>query len=133
VGDPIWPEPLQISLPRLIDGAISVRGYPLEMVLAEKIVTALERGTANTRWRDFVDIYVLTRHYQIDAQTLESSMQRVAQFRGVVLTPLRTALAGYPRLLSHVGSPGCGSNASTTRFRRSFRLPSRARSHLPTG
>jgi predicted nucleotidyltransferase component of viral defense system len=98
VGDPIWPEPLQIRLPRLIDGAISVRGYPLEMVLAEKIVTALERGTANTRWRDFVDIYVLTRHYQIDAQTLESSMQRVAQFRGVVLTPLRTALAGYAEI-----------------------------------
>ena len=61
VGDPIWPEPLQISLPRLIDGAISARGYPLEMVLAEKIVTALERGTANARWRDFVDVYVLTR------------------------------------------------------------------------
>jgi hypothetical protein len=29
------------------------------MVFAEKIVTALERGTANTRWRDFVDIYSL--------------------------------------------------------------------------
>jgi len=41
VGDPIWPEPEQISLPRLIDGAISVRGYPLEMVLAEKIVTGV--------------------------------------------------------------------------------------------
>lgn len=98
VGDPIWPEPQQISLPRLIDGAISVRGYPLEMVLAEKIVTALERGTANTRWRDFVDIYVLTRHYQIDAQTLHSSMQRVAQFRNVALTPLRTALVGYAEI-----------------------------------
>lgn len=98
VGDPIWPEPLQISLPRLIGGAISVRGYPLEMVLAEKIVTALERGTANTRWRDFVDIYVLTRRYQIDAQTLHSSMQRVAQFRNVALTPLRTALAGYAEI-----------------------------------
>jgi predicted nucleotidyltransferase component of viral defense system len=98
VGDPIWPEPQQISLPRLIDGAISVRGYPLEMVLAEKIVTALERGTANTRWRDFVDIYVLTRHYQIDAQTLHSSIQRVAQFRNVALTPLRTALVGYAEI-----------------------------------
>ena len=26
---------------------------------AEKIVTALQRGTANTRWRDFADIYLL--------------------------------------------------------------------------
>jgi hypothetical protein len=29
----------------LIDRVIVVRGYPLEMVLAEKIATALERGT----------------------------------------------------------------------------------------
>jgi hypothetical protein len=74
---------------------ISVRGYPLEMVLAEKIITALERGTANTRWRDFVDIHVLTGRYAINAQTLKSSMQRVAQFRNAELTPLRTALDGY--------------------------------------
>jgi len=65
------------------------------MVLAEKIVTALERGTTNTRWRDFVDIYVLTRRYRIDAQTLQTSMQRVARFRSVILTPLRTAFDGY--------------------------------------
>ena len=40
VGDPIWPGPQQIRVPRLIDGVIVVRGYPLEMVLAEKLVTA---------------------------------------------------------------------------------------------
>jgi predicted nucleotidyltransferase component of viral defense system len=95
IGDPIWPGPQQISVPRLIDGVILVRGYPLEMVLAEKIVTALERGTANTRWRDFVDIYVLTGRYAINAQTLKSSMQRVAQFRNAELAPLRTTLDGY--------------------------------------
>ena len=43
VGDPIWPEPQNITLPRLLDGALVVRGYPLEMVLAEKIVTAITR------------------------------------------------------------------------------------------
>jgi predicted nucleotidyltransferase component of viral defense system len=95
VGDPIWPGPQQISVPRLIGGVIVVRGYPLEMVLAEKIVTALERGTANTRWRDVVDIYVLTGRFAIKAQALKSSMQRVAQFRNAELAPLRTALNGY--------------------------------------
>jgi predicted nucleotidyltransferase component of viral defense system len=95
VGDPIWPGPQQISVPRLIDGVIVVRGYPLEMVLAEKLVTALERGTANTRWRDFVDIYALTRRFPVNAQTLKSSMQRVAQFRNAELAPLQAALKGY--------------------------------------
>jgi hypothetical protein len=30
------------------------------MVLAKKIVTALQRGVANTRWRDFGDIWSLS-------------------------------------------------------------------------
>lgn len=63
VGDPIWPEPRRAQIPRLLNGTLIVRGYPLEMVLAEKIVTALSRGTANTRWRDFLDLYVLIRRH----------------------------------------------------------------------
>jgi predicted nucleotidyltransferase component of viral defense system len=98
VADPIWPGPQQISVPRLIEGVIVVRGYPLEMVLAEKIVTALERGTANTRWRDFVDIYDLTGRFSIKAQALKTSLQRVAQFRNAELAPLRTALNGYAEI-----------------------------------
>jgi len=34
VGDPIWPQPQTVLLPRLLEGALSLRGYPLEMVLA---------------------------------------------------------------------------------------------------
>ena len=60
-GDPITPAPQQIRIPRLLTGEISLRGHPLSMVYAEKIVTAITRGTANTRWRDFADIYLLTR------------------------------------------------------------------------
>lgn len=98
VGDPIWPEPQQVRLPRLLEGTLLIRGYPLEMVLAEKFVTALARGTANTRWRDFLDLYVLIRRHAIDAQTLRTSMRHVAQYRGVPLSPLKPALAGYPEI-----------------------------------
>ena len=59
VGDPIWPAPSEIQLPRLLpdQASIALRGYPMEMVLAEKTVTALQLGIASTRWRDFGDIY----------------------------------------------------------------------------
>jgi predicted nucleotidyltransferase component of viral defense system len=70
VGDPIWPEPLSVRLPRLLDSQLVVRAFSLEMVLAEKIVTAIARGTANTRWRDFVDIYTLALRHNIDGKTL---------------------------------------------------------------
>lgn len=98
VGDPIWPEPQQVQLPRLLDGTLLIRGYPLEMVFAEKIVTALARGTANTRWRDFLDLYVLIRRHAVNAQTLRTSMQHVAQYRGVPLSPLRPTLAGFSEI-----------------------------------
>jgi Nucleotidyl transferase AbiEii toxin, Type IV TA system len=95
VGDPIWPEPQEVRLPRLLEGELVIRGYPLEMVLAEKIVTALARGTVNTRWRDFVDIYVLVRRHAVNAPTLRESIQRVAQYRGINVAPLGPTLAGY--------------------------------------
>lgn len=98
VGDPIWPEPRLVTFPRILGGTLVIRGYPLEMVLAEKIVTAIARGSANTRWRDFVDIVALVRRHPIAATTLQSSMDRVAQYRGVEMNALETALAGYAEL-----------------------------------
>lgn len=98
VGDPIWPEPVEVRLPRLLDGTLIVRGYPLEMVFAEKIVTALARGTINTRWRDFLDLYALSRRHAVDAKTLRASIRRVAQYRGIPLSPLRPALAGFAEI-----------------------------------
>ena len=95
VGDPIWPAPQRVELPRLLGGTLVVHGYPLEMILAEKLVTALARGTTNTRWRDFLDIYVLIRRHSVEARTLGPSIQRVAQYRAIPLSPLRTALAGF--------------------------------------
>jgi predicted nucleotidyltransferase component of viral defense system len=98
VGDPIWPDAEEIRLPRLLEGELLVRGYPLEMVLAEKIATAVARGSANTRWRDFVDIHELVRRHDIDGKTLRESVQRVAKHRDVELAPLRFVLADYAPL-----------------------------------
>lgn len=95
VGDPIWPEPQRIEVPRLLQGVLAVRGYPLEMVLAEKIVTAIARGTANTRWRDFLDVYTLVQHHGMASEILRQSLLRVAQYRDVALSSLSAVLTGY--------------------------------------
>ncbi len=95
VGDPITPAPENAHLPRLLGGEIVVRGYPLAMVLSEKIVTAIARGTANTRWRDFADMYMLARHHAIDGTQLGRSIRDVALHRHVELVPLDRVLAGY--------------------------------------
>lgn len=98
IGDPIWPPPDEVDVPRLLGGSpIRIRGYRIELVLAEKIVTALQRGTANTRWRDFVDVANLARR-GIDDRALVESIRRVASFRRVPIQPLRQVLAGYPEI-----------------------------------
>lgn len=97
VGDPIAPAPESIHVPRLLDDTetIDLVGYPLPMVHGEKIVTALQRGTVNTRWRDFGDIYLLSRRHPVKGDDLVTAVRTVAKHRGVVPAPLVDALAGY--------------------------------------
>lgn len=102
VGDPIWPAPATVEVQRLLGGTITVAGYPLPMVLAEKITTAVQRGTANTRWRDFADIYLLTRHHSIDGADLHRCLREVATYRQATLESLDTVLDGY----AGIGRPG---------------------------
>ncbi|MGH9091043.1 MAG: nucleotidyl transferase AbiEii/AbiGii toxin family protein [Acidimicrobiales bacterium] len=95
VGDPITPAPQELHLPRLLGGEVIVRGYPLVMVHAEKIVTAVARGTVNTRWRDFADIYLLCRRHSLAGSDLAGSVRQVARHRRVELVPLARVLDGY--------------------------------------
>lgn len=95
-GDPIWPAPCLIELPRVVPldlPPMTLLGYPLTMVLSEKIVTAVDRGIANTRWRDFADVYTLLRLHSVDTDELRTSMETVAEYRKVALAPLLPALA----------------------------------------
>jgi hypothetical protein len=99
VGDPIWPEPTAIAVPRLRGGApIELSGYPVHMVHAEKIVTAVQRGIANTRWRDFGDIWSLSRRHRIDMRDLRKAIEEVAHYRSASLRPLGEVLDGYADL-----------------------------------
>jgi hypothetical protein len=98
VGDPMWPTPGIVELPRLLGGVITVIGYPLSMVLAEKIVTALQRGTVNTRWRDFADVYLLTGLREVDGSELAHSVKVVAEYRSVGPESLTKILEGYQDL-----------------------------------
>ena len=93
-GDPVTPAPGVVELPALRPGYPPVRilGYPLATVLAEKLVTAIHLGPANTRVRDFVDVFTLTRTKDVDAEQVAAAMQATAAYRGVELRPLSDAV-----------------------------------------
>ena len=97
-GDPIWPAPTTAEIPRLFGGTLEVNGYPDHMVVAEKLVTAVDRGEANTRWRDFVDVAAIAKTRSISASALREAMRIVARHRGVTLEALGVQLGHMPEI-----------------------------------
>lgn len=99
-GDPVTPAPRFVDLPALRPGAAMIRvlGYPIETVLAEKLVTAIDLGRANTRVRDFVDVHILTGTQSVRCGELRAAVEATAAFRGVALTPLSQAAEGLGTL-----------------------------------
>ena len=93
-GDPITPAPRQLDLPSIRPGAapVPVLGYPIETVLAEKIVTAITLGAANTRVRDYADIYTLTGQHDLTHAVMGEALRVTAEFRRASLVPLSTAI-----------------------------------------
>lgn len=98
VGDPVWPSPEKVDVPRLLGGHITVPGYPLSMVYAEKLVTAIQRGTANTRWRDFADVYLLSSRHETSSNELAKSIALVSKHRQAAMEPLSKALEGFAKV-----------------------------------
>lgn len=65
-GDVITPREISYVFKLMFENrTISVLAYNLETVLAEKLETIISRGTANTRMRDFYDLFIL-QNYQAD-------------------------------------------------------------------
>ena len=115
VGDPIWPAPSTVEVPRLRGGApIVLAGYPIHMVHAEKIVTAIQRGVANTRWRDFGDVWTLSRRHPISASDLakRSTPSRLTAERNSGRWPKSST--GTPTWRRHAGLPGAGEATPIT-------------------
>ena len=75
-GDKITPGAIKYSFKLLLeDRNIEVLAYNLETVLAEKVESIISRGVANTRMRDFYDIYILTK---LQGENINSSLFKKA-------------------------------------------------------
>lgn len=83
-GDKITPRAIEYSFKLLFDDrTIKIMAYNLETVLAEKLETVVTRGIANTRPRDFYDIYILyqLRGPECDRSVLKSALVETASKR----------------------------------------------------
>lgn len=101
VGDAVTPGPETVRFPALLDfPAPLIRAYPAYTVVAEKFEAMVKLGIANTRMKDFHDVWFLTRRYKLDGATLRQAMAATFARRQTPLPrwpgPLNDELANDP-------------------------------------
>jgi len=100
VGDAVTPDPRVATFPTLLDfPAPRVRAYPAETVIAEKFQAMVTLGIANTRMKDFYDVWLLSETQPFDGMALVSAIAATFARRETPL-PMDTPLA-LTRQFSH--------------------------------
>lgn len=101
-GDVITPREIEYSFSLMFDNrSISILAYNIETVLSEKLETILSRSVANTRPRDFYDVYILysLRGAECSMKTLRQALERTANKRGS-----RKVLENYSDIIREINS-----------------------------
>lgn len=83
-GDIVVPEPQELDYPLLLDDMpeVSINAYSLETVVAEKFQTMIDRALANSRMKDFYDVYSILFSDKVDEGILSDAIVSVFNNRG---------------------------------------------------
>lgn len=101
-GDKITPKEMEYSFKLLFgDRTIKIMAYNLETILAEKLETVITRGIANTRPRDFYDIYILhqLRYHQCDKLMLKNALVETASERKSI-----SVMSNYKKVVENIAA-----------------------------
>jgi len=92
-GDAIVPAPEELEFPTLLKfPAPRLNAYPKESVIAEKFEAIVKLGMANSRMKDFYDLWVLAQRFQFESATLAAAIQATFATRKTAL-PISLPLA----------------------------------------
>jgi hypothetical protein len=71
VGDVMVPGPRMIEYPVLLAGdTVQLLAYPIESSIAEKLQAMVALGNANSRMKDFYDVWICSKHLDFNADSL---------------------------------------------------------------
>ena len=84
-GDAVTPGPIQADYPTLIDDlpAPKLRTYPIYTVVAEKFHAIALLGMANSRLKDYFDLYVIFSRESLNTKTLAQAINATFTRRGM--------------------------------------------------
>jgi predicted nucleotidyltransferase component of viral defense system len=108
-GDAVTPETVLMEYPTILDDpAPSLRAYPRETVIAEKYQALVSLGMANSRMKDFYDLWVMARDFEYQGDIL-------AQAIGNTFARRRTELP--EDIPSGLGPEFAGDRAKNTQWK----------------
>ena len=82
-GDVIVPAPILGEYPTLLDlPAPRLHTYTRETTIAEKFEAMTKLGILNSRMKDFFDIWLLSRQFDFDGETLREAIAKTFALRG---------------------------------------------------
>lgn len=85
-GDTVFPSPLLTAVPTILDlPPPHLYCYPKETAIAEKLEAMAKHGQLNSRIKDFYDIWLLSRLYEFELQSLSRSVYLTFANRGTDL------------------------------------------------
>jgi predicted nucleotidyltransferase component of viral defense system len=95
-GDVITPAPVEVEYPTLLPfPAAKMRAYPKESVVAEKFEAVIKLGMANSRMKDFYDLWVMAGRFEFRSPVLAEALSATFARRETVL-PASRPLAFMP-------------------------------------
>jgi len=76
VGDIMVPGPRTIEYPAfLANDTIRLLAYPVESAIAEKLQAMVALGNANSRMKDFYDVWICSNHLDFDGDTVRKAIE----------------------------------------------------------
>jgi len=85
-ADVITPAPEQLTYPTLLGHpAPLLYGYPRETTLAEKVQAMIILEMANSRMKDFYDVWQLIKRFEFDGRVMQEALERTFQNRNTAL------------------------------------------------
>lgn len=93
-GDVIVPQPTTIEYPALLDFPSPVlMAYPKEAVIAEKLEAMTTLGLLNSRFKDYFDLWLLSRLYAFEGSMLGDAIAATFQHRETPIEALPIGLS----------------------------------------
>lgn len=86
-GDVIYPDAVKMDFPVILDmEAPRINAYSLESAIAEKLEAIIHNGYLNSRYKDFYDIFILSKTYEFHYTSLHNAVVETFENRKTNLT-----------------------------------------------